>query len=58
MKQLSVLFFSLFTLLSFAQINEPTKWTTEVEKVGENEYNLITNVTIEPGWHVYSQTSA
>lgn len=58
MKHLSILFFSLFTLLSFSQINEPTKWSTEVEKVGENEYNLITNVIIEPGWHVYSQTSA
>ncbi|ARN77223.1 thiol:disulfide interchange protein [Nonlabens spongiae] len=58
MKQLSILFLFLFSLLSFAQINQPTKWSTAVEKIGEDEYNLITNVTIDPGWHVYSQTSA
>lgn len=38
-----------------AQIYEPVKWTTSVEKISETEYKLITIAEIESGWHVYSQ---
>lgn len=40
---------------SNAQILNPVKWTTKVEKISENEFNLIVNGTIDDGWHVYSQ---
>ena len=39
-----------------AQVYDPVKWTTSVEKLSENEYKLISKATIEPGWHLYSQT--
>lgn len=38
-----------------AQVLEPVKWSTAVEKVSDTEYILIAKVTIESGWHLYSQ---
>jgi len=58
LKYILILFAFLNASTAIAQLNEPTKWVTEVEKLNNDEYNLITKVTIEPGWHVYSQTSA
>ena len=52
----------LFTLLAFlsfttlfSQIVKPVKWSSKVEKVSANEFNLIFDAVIEPEWHVYSQ---
>jgi len=39
----------------FAQ-DEPVKWTTSVEKLSDNEYELVSTATIAPEWHLYSQT--
>ncbi|WP_026914645.1 protein-disulfide reductase DsbD family protein [Christiangramia portivictoriae] len=39
-----------------AQIQEPVKWTSEVEKVSENKYDLIFEASIQDKWHLYSQT--
>ena len=50
--------FILFFITAFtvnAQL-EPVKWTTEVEKISDTEYNLIYNANIDNHWHVYSQT--
>ncbi|MCQ0112127.1 protein-disulfide reductase DsbD family protein [Zhouia amylolytica] len=51
--------FFLLTLASVvsltAQIKDPVKWTTEVEKISESEYNLVFKAAIEPHWHLYSQ---
>ncbi|MFO7674633.1 MAG: cytochrome c biogenesis protein CcdA [Lutibacter sp.] len=48
---------AFFTLISssFAQIYDPVKWSTSVEKISDTEYNLITTATIEAKWHLYSQ---
>lgn len=40
----------------FAQILDPVKWTTSVEKVSDTEYKLITKATMDAGWYIYSQT--
>ena len=52
----------LFLLLSFlafangnAQILNPVKWTSKVEKTGETEFNLVMEGKIDNGWHMYSQ---
>jgi len=53
------LLFALTALISlqlFAQ-EDPTTWTTEVNKLSDTEYELVTTAIIEPGWHLYSQTS-
>src|SRR5690554_6054015 len=54
--------FYMFLLLAvvslssvFSQIHDPVKWTTEVKKISETEYDLISTATIDPGWHLYSQ---
>ena len=38
-----------------AQILEPVTWKTSVEKISDNEYDLIATAAIDAGWHVYSQ---
>ncbi|MDG1730453.1 MAG: cytochrome c biogenesis protein CcdA [Algibacter sp.] len=51
--------FLLLALIVFSignsQILEPVKWKTSVEKITDTEYNLLTQATIESGWHLYSQ---
>ena len=54
-------FFLYFFLVSLtwttaeAQILEPVKWSTSVEKISDTEYDLISTAKIDRGWHLYSQ---
>jgi len=58
MKQLTSIFFFLFAFLNLsAQVQQPVKWTSKVEKKSDTEYVLIFDATIEPEWHMYSQFS-
>jgi thiol:disulfide interchange protein len=56
MKKLLLL---LFVFLAFAkgnaQILDPAKWTSKIEKKSDNTYLLTFNAVIEDGWHLYSQ---
>ena len=56
MKKLVVL---LFLFLAFAKGNaqmvNPVKWTTQIEKKANGNYVLTFNGVIESGWHLYSQ---
>ncbi|WP_281323909.1 thioredoxin family protein [Flavobacterium sp. IMCC34518] len=52
----------LFILLAFfafakgnAQLLDPVKWKTKVEKISETNYILTFNGVIEKEWHLYSQ---
>jgi len=51
--------FLLLALLSFsgisAQIVKPVKWAQRLEKISDNEFNLVMEGTIDDNWHVYSQ---
>ena len=53
------LLFIFFAFLAFAkgnaQILDPAKWTTKIEKKSENTYLLSFNAIIEKDWHMYSQ---
>jgi len=40
---------------SYAQIHDPVKWSTSVEKISNSEYDLVVKATIEAKWHLYSQ---
>lgn len=58
MKKLTALFIVLLTFFTaHAQIKEPVKWTSKIEKKSNTEYVLIFNGTIENEWHMYSQFS-
>ncbi|MFK7782321.1 protein-disulfide reductase DsbD family protein [Psychroserpens sp.] len=45
----------MFSITANAQVFEPVKWETSVEKISNTEYNLISTATIDAGWHLYSQ---
>lgn len=54
-KIVSTCLFVLICLLpALAQIQEPIKFTTELNKLSETEAELVFKATIDPGWHLYS----
>ena len=59
MKKLVVL---VLIVLAFAkgnaQILDPVKWTTQIEKKADGNYLLTFNGVIEKDWHLYSQFTA
>lgn len=57
MKKLIYIFFLLFTFLASAQIIDPVKWTSKIEKKSDTEYVLVFDAVIEEQWHMYSQFS-
>lgn len=53
-------FAALCMLLSSAEgqaqgLEDPTSWTYEVKKKSAGEYELIFQVTLKDGWHIFSQ---
>ncbi len=55
MKKVFFLLIVLTSYVGFSQILNPVKWKTTTEKITENEYYLISTVTIDKGWHLYAQ---
>ena len=56
MKKLLFLFIAFLVYSnSNAQILDPAKWTTKIEKKSETNYILTFNAVIENDWHLYSQ---
>ncbi|MGM5470608.1 protein-disulfide reductase DsbD family protein [Flavobacteriaceae bacterium LMO-SS05] len=51
----SLLFFLLSISWVNAQIFDPIKWSTSIEKLSDTDYNLIVKATLEKGWHLPSQ---
>ncbi|MBC7845448.1 MAG: thioredoxin family protein [Flavobacterium sp.] len=51
--------FLLLVFLAFANVNaqilDPVKWTTKIEKKSKTNYVLTFNGIIEDDWHMYSQ---
>lgn len=46
----------IFSVTTNAQVLEPVKWKTSVEKISDTEYDLVSTATVEDGWHLYSQS--
>jgi len=55
MKKIITLIFVVLVAIANAQIHNPVKWKTAVEKISDNEYNLVSTATIEAGWKLYAQ---
>ncbi len=57
MKKISLLllFFFFAFVSSHAQILDPVKWTSKIEKLSDTEYIMTFDGVIEPEWHMYSQ---
>ena len=47
--------FLLVSLATWAQIQDPVKWTSKIEKINDQEFLITLDGVIEPQWHVYSQ---
>ncbi|RYJ45138.1 protein-disulfide reductase DsbD family protein [Flavobacterium beibuense] len=59
MKKAALLFLFLFSFIAgSAQILEPVKWKSKVEKKSDTEYIISFDATIDEHWHMYSQFSA
>ncbi|MBS9766963.1 MAG: thioredoxin family protein [Flavobacteriaceae bacterium] len=58
MKKVFLLLAVFVSFFTSAQIAEPVKWATQVEKISDTEYNLVSVATIDDGWHLYSQNIA
>ena len=52
---LSFLIAFLITAPTWSQIQDPVKWSFEIEAVDENKVDLIIRADIDEGWHLYSQ---
>lgn len=59
MKKIFGIFIALFLSVgAYAQILTPVKWSYAAKKVNDKEAVVYLKATIEPGWHIYSQTVA
>lgn len=56
-KLISTLVFICVCLIAGAQVQNPVKWNFASKKVNETTYSVMITATIDPGWHVYSQTT-
>ncbi|WP_405291749.1 protein-disulfide reductase DsbD domain-containing protein [Algibacter sp. Ld11] len=55
MKKVTLLLLLLVSYFGNSQVLEPVKWSTQVEKTSDKEYQLIATATIDENWHLYSQ---
>ena len=49
------LWFLIWGLTAFAQIENPVTWSFSAKDVGEGKAEINIKADIQPGWHVYSQ---
>lgn len=56
MKKILFLLFAFFGFIQIhAQMLDPVKWTTRIEKNSATEFSLVFEGVIDDEWHVYSQ---
>ena len=55
MKKIFILFFTLLSLITSAQIFTPVSWDFSQKQVSDNEIELQFKATIDDGWYLYSQ---
>ncbi len=55
MKTLFSILALFLATIGFAQIQDPVKWESQIEKSADNEYVVTLKGTIEDDWHMYSQ---
>lgn len=55
MKNILIALLLLLSGSMFAQMYNPVKWSTSVEKISDKEYILKAKAIIQSGWHLYGQ---
>jgi hypothetical protein len=56
-KLITVLSFVFMCFMVQAQVQNPVRWEFSSKKVNGTTYDVKITASIEPGWHVYSQTT-
>ena len=51
-----ILFALMLTIGAYAQIEAPVKWSYAAKRISPTEAVVLLKATIQPGWHIYSQT--
>ena len=58
MKKIFTLNLGLFlSILLSAQVQSPVDWTFSTKKINATTYEIYLTANLEPGWHVYSQST-
>lgn len=55
MRKLLAILTLFVTVFGYAQVQDPVKWKSSVEKISDTEYQIKLDATIEGEWHMYSQ---
>ena len=55
MRKILCLFIGIFLSIHSIKSQEPVSFTTSVNSISENKYELITTSNIEKDWRLYSQ---
>jgi thiol:disulfide interchange protein len=55
MKKIIVLLILILSFSAKAQILDPIKWSTSVEKISDSQYDLVVTAKLDNKWHLYSQ---
>ena len=42
---------------AFSQIKDPVKWSFSSKKINETTFEVSLVATVDPSWHIYSQTT-
>lgn len=56
-KSVFLLSIVLISSFCFAQVKTPVKWSFSAKKINATTYEVHLTATIDPGWHLYSQTT-
>ena len=41
----------------FSQVKDPVKWSYASKKIDESTFEINLTATVDPSWHIYSQTT-
>ena len=53
--QFTFILFLLFSTLGFTQVLTPVKWQFQLTELGNDEYELVFEASIDETWHLYGQ---
>jgi len=57
-KKISFVFFLLVIAShSFSQVKDPVKWSFTSKKINATTYEINMTATLDPAWHIYSQST-
>src|SRR5689334_1808979 len=56
-KLISLFLLVIVTSQVFSQLKDPIKWSFSSKKINETSFEISLTATVQPSWHIYSQTT-